>query len=289
MFSANFNKTRLAPTPSGFLHIGNVFSFALTAAIARGTGASVLLRIDDMDRDRVEPQYIDDIFETLSFLGIPWSEGPKNTDDFEANFSQRHRLDLYEKALKKLVTTGLVYACDCSRKQIAEQYGNVYPGTCKHKKIPLEKPNVAWRLNTDTAIAVRLNKTNFVPFPPEMRHFIVRKKDGYPAYQLTSVIDDLDCGIDLVVRGEDLLPSTLAQLFLAEVLGEPRFGDICFYHHRLLADSGDRKLSKSAGDTSIRYLREHGKTAKKVFEIIGNKIGFPLAKLEDFDVLLPNL
>jgi glutamyl/glutaminyl-tRNA synthetase len=283
MFSRTFNKTRFAPTPSGFLHIGNVFSFALTAALANKTGASILLRIDDMDRERIEPEYVNDIFETLSFLDIPWTEGPRNADDFEANFSQRHRSALYEQAMKKLVTTGLVYACDCSRKQIADEYNGVYPGTCKHKKIPLETPNVAWRLNTDTAIVVRINKTNFVPFPSEMQHFIVRKKDGFPAYQLTSIVDDLHYSIDLIVRGDDLLPSTLAQLFLAEVLGESRFGDIYFYHHQLLTDTDQRKLSKSADDTSIRYLREHGKTAREIYGLIGNQVNAKFKKWQDFE------
>ena len=285
MFSGTFNKTRLAPTPSGFLHIGNVFSFALTAAIAKKTGASILLRIDDMDRERIEPEYLADIFETLSFLNIPWTEGPKNADDFETNFSQRHRLAFYEKALKKLVTTGLIYACDCSRKQINEQYNGVYPGTCKHKNIPLNTPNVAWRLNTDTAIVVRLNKTNFVTFPAEMRHFIVRKKDGFPAYQLTSVVDDLHYNVDLVVRGQDLLPSTLAQLFLAEVLGETRFGDIYFYHHELLTDSDSRKLSKSAGATSIKYLRDSKMTAQEIYALVGKQVSLPLAQWEDVKIL----
>jgi glutamyl/glutaminyl-tRNA synthetase len=284
-----FHKTRLAPTPSGFLHIGNVFSFALTTALAEQMGAQILLRIDDMDRERVEQQYIDDIFETLDFLGIPWHEGPRDSVDFEANFSQRHRLDLYQIALEKLVKTGLVYACDCSRKQIAEQNNGIYRGTCKHKKIPLETENVAWRINTETARMVRLNKVNFVAFPAEMQHFVIRKKDGFPAYQLTSVIDDLHYGIDLVVRGQDLFQSTLAQLFLAQLLGETRFADIYFYHHQLLTDTDARKLSKSAGDTSIHYLRQHGKTAAEIYRLIGDNAGLTIDKWEDFAPLLPNL
>jgi len=285
MFPDACHRTRLAPTPSGFLHIGNAFSFALTAALAKKTGAQILLRIDDMDRDRIEQRYVDDVFETLHFLGIPWDLGPNDRADFEANFSQRHRLEAYNAALNKLVATGLVYACDCSRKPIAEQ-GGTYPGTCKHKNIPLEAPNVAWRLNTDMAKAVRINKTNFVAFPDEMRHFVVRKKDGFPAYQLTSVIDDLHYEIDLIVRGEDLFPSTLAQLFLAQMLGETRFADIHFYHHQLLGDSAGRKLSKSAGDTSIRYMRRQGKSAVDVYREIGLQLDLPIEKWEDIGSIL---
>lgn len=286
MLPDTFHKTRLAPTPSGYLHIGNVFSFALTAALAAKKGAKILLRIDDMDRGRVDPKYLDDIFETLRFLELPWSEGPKTAAEFEADFSQQHRLMLYDNALKRLVTTGLVYGCDCSRKQISEQNDGVYPGTCKNKKIPLDSPNIAWRLNTDTARMVRLNKVGFVPFPDEIRHFIVRKKDGFPAYQLTSVVDDLYYGIDLIVRGDDLFPSTLAQLFLAQVLGESGFADIYFYHHKLLTDANDRKLSKSAGDTSIQYLRQQGKTAVEIFTLIGEQVGLRLEKWEDLEKLL---
>jgi len=285
MHLSTFHKTRLAPTPSGFLHIGNVFSFALTAAFAKRTGAKILLRIDDMDRDRVLPEYVDDIFKTLEFLNIPFDEGPKNRDEFEAGFSQLHRLELYNVALEKLTKTGLVYACDCSRKQIAEHHHGIYPGTCKHKRIPLNTPEVAWRINTDMARMVRLNQTNFVPFPAEMQHFVIRKKDGFSAYQLTSVVDDLQYGIDLIVRGEDLFPSTLAQLFLAQVLGETRFADIYFYHHGLLTNTG-RKLSKSAGDTSIQFLRAQGKTAAEVFGIVGSQVGRKLEKWQDFEKLL---
>lgn len=286
---ATFHKTRLAPTPSGFLHVGNAYSFALTAALAQKTGASILLRIDDMDRDRVQPEYVTDVFDTLHFLDIPWHEGPKDAADFEAHFSQRHRLPLYEKALERLVATGLVYACDCSRKQINEQYGGVYPGTCKHKEIPLSTKDVSWRIDTDKAQPIRVKQLHdeqvFTALPADVQHFIVRKKDGFPAYQLTSLVDDLHFGIDLIVRGEDLFSSTLAQLFLADMLKEDKFLDVTFYHHGLLKD-GARKLSKSAGDTSIKYLLEEGKAANEIFALIGEKVGLQLTGLEDFQQLL---
>ena len=95
--------------------------------------------------------------------------------------------------------------------------------------------------------------------PVDMHNFVVKKKDGFPAYQLTSVIDDLFYGIDLVVRGEDLRPSTLVQHVLASAMGKNEFQDITFYHHRLLMETSGEKLSKSAGATSIKYLRESGK------------------------------
>lgn len=259
------------------MHIGNAYSFALTAALAQKTGASILLRIDDMDRDRVQPEYVIDIFETLRFLDIQWHEGPKDAADFEAHFSQRHRLPLYEKALERLVATGLVYACDCSRKQINEQHGGVYPGTCRHKEIPLSTKDVSWRIDTDKAPPIRVKQLHservFTELPADVQHFVIRKKDGFPAYQLTSLVDDLHFGIDLIVRGEDLFASTLAQLFLAAILQEDKFLDVTFYHHGLLTD-GARKLSKSAGDASMRVLRSQQMTALNVYAEIGARLGF---------------
>src|ERR1700723_1841788 len=95
----SFQKTRIGPTPSGYLHLGNVLSFALTAALARQTGAGILLRIDDLDRGRVSKDYVEDIFETLRFLGIPWDEGPRSLGEYEREYTQLRRMELYGEAL----------------------------------------------------------------------------------------------------------------------------------------------------------------------------------------------
>src|SRR5579863_4374209 len=227
-----FNRTRIAPTPSGFLHLGNVLSFALTAGLARRSGASILLRIDDLDRERVSREYVEDIFETLSFLGIPWDEGPRNFSEFEQSWSQAHRLGMYGEALDRLRESGKVFACDCSRSKILrENPDGVYPGSCREKGLSLDKEGCSWRVNTSGA-----------DLPVAMTDFVVQKKDGNPAYQLTSVIDDLHFGVDLVVRGEDLRASTTAQQWLAEELGQDAFRNIHFYHHRLLMASKGEKL-----------------------------------------------
>src|ERR1700722_17238392 len=97
-----FNRTRIAPTPSGYLHLGNVLSFALTAALARRTGAGILLRIDDLDRGRVSKDYVEDIFETLRFLEIPWDEGPRDFIDYQRVYTQLRRMQLYQEALQQL-------------------------------------------------------------------------------------------------------------------------------------------------------------------------------------------
>jgi len=259
----HFSKTRIAPTPSGYLHLGNALSFALTASLAKKYGAKILLRIDDLDRGRVNPQYVQDIFDTLNFLEIPWDEGPRNMQEYENAWSQLHRMDTYQNALQQLKESGAVYACTCSRTQI-------HTCTCRDKDISLDTENVSWRLRTNherELSITTLNEGIIKPkLPAEMKDFMVKKKDGYPAYQLTSLIDDLHFGIDLIVRGEDLWPSTVAQHYLAEALQQPGFQKITFHHHPLIMESGDKKLSKSAGATSIKYLRENGKTMADVYK-----------------------
>lgn len=269
----NYTKTRIAPTPSGLTHLGNAFSFVLTADLASKTGSDLFLRIDDLDRERADQEYVQDIFDTLNFLNIRWTEGPRDLMDYEQNFSQVHRLPLYENALQRLRDKKLLYACGCSRAQILKANTNgIYTGTCRHKNIPLHTENVCWRIDTDKAGAIRLKTLEgevTKSFPMEMFDFVVRKKDSFPAYQLSSLVDDLHFNIDLIVRGEDLWPSTLAQLFLAEVLDEKKFQQATFHHHPLLLDSQQQKLSKSEGATSINYLRQQGISASEVYKMIG--------------------
>ncbi len=272
-----FCKTRFAPTPSGYLHLGNIFSFALTAVLAERSGAGILLRIDDMDRERANPAYIHDIFDTLHFLGLPWTEGPQNAQELEERYSQAHRLYLYTQALDKLRHTGLVYACNCSRAQILKQSsGGAYPGTCRHKGLALDAADVAWRLNTESAesVSVKILDGTLLKaaLSADMQDPIIRKKDGFPAYQLSSIVDDVYFGIDLVVRGYDLWPSTLVQLYMASLLKEESFLNTTFYHHPLLLDVHQRKLSKSAGDTSVHFLRQQGFSAEEVYERLGKEL-----------------
>lgn len=261
-----FTRTRFAPTPSGYLHLGNVFSFALTAALATQSGARILLRIDDLDHTRVKRNYIEDVFKTLAFLKLPWDEGPRNCLDYQQRYSQIQRMDLYEDALLRLRQQGRLFACECSRSALfARHPEGVYTGTCSNKGISLDDPGYNWRINTSGAA-----------LPPGMQYFIVRKRDGFPAYQLASVVDDVHYGVDLIVRGDDLRESTQAQLYLAGLLGYDSFVSAGFYHHALLMDTAHEKLSKSAGATSIQYLRKQGQTAEDVFRKVGQ-----LARLQE--------
>lgn len=274
-----FKRTRIAPTPSGFLHLGNVLSFALTAVLARQTGAQILLRIDDMDRERAGREYVQDIFDTLHFMEIPWDEGPRNYTEFEKEFSQLHRLPLYEKALLQLQEQGRVFACTCSRTQILSiSPAGVYPGTCRDKGLLLDTKDACWRLQTDNReLGIKTVDQSIIRdiLPASLKDFIVRKKDGFPAYQLTSLIDDLYWSVDLVVRGEDLRPSTLAQQYLATVLNKPAFSEAYFFHHPLLAGKDGLKFSKSAGSTSIQFLRKEGKKPADIYAMIARMMSLP--------------
>lgn len=273
-----FTRTRIAPTPSGFLHIGNVLSFVITAALAEKYGAKILLRIDDLDQQRVNREYVEDIFNTLNFLEIPWHEGPRNYDEYQNEWSQLHRIDHYNQLLGQLKDSGDLFACTCSRSQIrALSSDESYQGTCLKKSLAFEAPDCSWRLKTDSQQVITIHQlagNNIIAsLPADVRHFVVRKKDGFPAYQLASVADDMQFGVDLVIRGRDLWSSTLAQLYLAGRLGADAFLKTTFHHHALVANPSGAKLSKSAGDTSIQALRKRGKKRKDIFNQIAGAVG----------------
>ena len=269
-------KTRIAPTPSGFLHLGNILSFAITAGLARDTGASILLRIDDLDRSRMRLEYVQDIFNTLDFLGIPWDTGPRDATDFLENWSQTNRLHIYNLGLQELSNSELVYACRCSRKDISSQMPGDGGCKCRDEKIPLESPGVTWRWFPEMGQPISYH--DFLmgpvtcPIAQEIQHFVVRKKDGMPSYQLASVMDDHHFGVDLIVRGADLHNSTLMQLHLSQSMQQSNFPRAHFLHHDLLRDSLGDKLSKSAGATSVHFLRQRGKSPAYIFELISSML-----------------
>lgn len=292
----HFNKTRIAPTPSGFLHLGNVLSFVITVAWARKTDASILLRIDDLDRERYQPRYVQDIFDTLDFLELTWDEGPRSLVDFERHYSQVHRLPLYQEALKALENNGPVYTCTCSRSTIHGVTTNsAYPGTCRNKYYPLDAAQANWRLYTGDSPPLKIRTlpqgTVTTTLPPSMEDFVVRKKDGLPAYQLTSIVDDLHFGVDLIVRGVDLWPCTVAQHYLASLLPDNAFHQAAFFHHALVKNADGVKLSKSAGDTSIQSLRKEYNNPAAIYGLLGRTLGLQEAahNWETLAAQLPDL
>ena len=258
--------SRIAPTPSGYLHMGNAYNFLLTSALTRQYGGSLRLRIDDLDAPRVRPEYVADIFETLQGLGIVPDAGPLDAADHALHFAQQLRVPGYETMLQQLTASGKVFACTCSRATISRANADdQYPGTCREKHLPLTTPGAAWRMRTDANECAYWQDgilgEQSISLYQHVRDFIIRRRDGLPAYHVASLCDDVVYGSSLIVRGEDLLYSTAAQLHLAEVLGLTSFSACRFYHHPLLRDTAGEKLSKSAGSYSLKAVRERGMTA----------------------------
>ncbi|HSA33952.1 MAG TPA: glutamate--tRNA ligase family protein [bacterium] len=259
---------RLAPTPSGYLHIGNAFSFIITWCLTRRLGGTLLLRIDDLDTDRKRPDFVADIFENLAWLGLDWQEGPRDIAGFDAAWSQDRRMPLYRAAIERLrAIPGALFACECSRGQLAHSGATGrYPGICRDKGLPLDTPGTKLRFRTpDSAFAGG--------FGPQAGDFIVWKKDDRPAYQLASVVDDEHFGVTHIVRGADLRDSTAMQLLLAGTLGYTCFPQARFLHHPLLVDREGRKFSKSDGSLSLRALREGGVTAAAIYRWVAGTLG----------------
>ena len=289
----NFKLTRIAPTPSGYLHLGNAYSFLVTKALAEKSGAKILLRIDDLDRERFRMEYLVDIFETLDFLEISYDLGPKGPEDFLVNWTQLNRLDLYREALEKLWAEGCLFSCTCSRKKISQMNSSgYYLGHCLDRNISKTKKEAAWRINTFEDELVKIQdihgKSKEEVLPEDVAFFIVRKKDEMPAYQLTSVIDDTHYGVDLIVRGRDLYNSSLAQVFLAKSLKDTAFEKVSFYHHPILKGPDGKKLAKSDGSTSIQFLRKSGKSLEEVYLLLGKmmQVEKPIRNFDEFKAAL---
>jgi glutamyl/glutaminyl-tRNA synthetase len=248
-------RSRLAPTPSGFLHKGNAFNFLLAAKVVGKTG-ELTLRIDDLDKARVKPEYIKDVFDTIKWLEIEYQVGPNSINEYD-KYSQLNKLPVYHQYINQLKEQGDLFACNCSRSMLMAY--PVYPGTCLHKNLPFTD-DAAWRLTTpDKSIAfyddfrkkeVKHNVLHIMPYP------VIKRKNGFPAYQLASLVDDVMMNINCIVRGEDLIPSTIIQLYMAQLLNFNSFVSASFYHHPLLMDNNGQKLSKSAGSYSIKKYRD---------------------------------
>lgn len=275
MVSDNCKLTRIAPTPSGFLHIGNALSFAITASIAKLEGADILLRIDDLDRERVRPEFLNDIFETLAQLGIGYSKGPVDPSDLGLNWSQKIRLDRYNSVIEQLAKTGALYSCGCSRKDLGDLSPNSPDHACRLRIEMLENEPLRVRMPEDCVIHFKdeVKGELQIDLNEAMPDFIVRRRDGLPSYQIASLFDDVYYCVNLIVRGEDLLASTAAQLFLAELLGLDEFGRSAFYHHKLITSKEGTKLSKSAGASSLKALRDLSVDTKMVFHELSAFIG----------------
>jgi glutamyl/glutaminyl-tRNA synthetase len=234
-------RTRIAPTPSGYLHLGNLFNFMLTWIRARQQGMHVLLRIDDADSQRKRSEYLEDIFKTLDWLGIDWNLGPTGIDDFEKNWSQRHRKSNYNALLDELLQTNQVFSCSCSRSTIDA----IKSCTCKENPSPNDVP-VAIKINTPLE-SFRFLDDKIGTVDCLLTPFVVCQKNGEASYQVSSLADDRFFQITHVFRGEDLIDSTARQLYVDNMLGGSEFQHIHFHHHKLVIGNNGKKLSKSAG------------------------------------------
>ena len=263
--------SRIAPTPSGYLHAGNAYNFILTYLLTRSLGGVLHLRIDDYDLGRYRREFVQNIFDVLEFLGLDYDKGATSVSDFERNFSFKTRAKRYENALEKL---GEIYICECTRATKDAYENGIYTKICKEKKLNFIKDKTAIRLSVDEND--ELGK--FVA--AQMGDFVIYKKDFTPAYNFASVIDDEDMGVNLVVRGEDLLPCTLAQRYLAKRLN---FGflNAKFIHHKLLLD-GAKKLSKSSKSPPI----DLSQNPQIYYKMLANDLGLNLNSTDKISNLL---
>ena len=256
-------KGRLAPSPSGRMHLGNAFSALLAWLSARAAGDSVVLRLEDLDPQRCRPEYCAGVEEDFRWLGLDWDEGGLAGGD---RYRQSRRGDYYAACLARLEEKGLLYPCFCSRGELHAASAPhrsdgvfIYPGTCRDLT-----PEERARRAKDRAPAVRIRVPrqelrfvdgNLGPFSQRLDRdcgdFILRRSDGAYAYQLAVVADDGDMGVTQVVRGADLLDSTPRQLWLGGLLG---FAPARYYHVPLLLAPDGRRLSKRDGDLDLAAL-----------------------------------
>lgn len=234
--------TRLAPTPSGFLHWGNLLNFALTHATARAAGGTLWLRIDDVDASRMRPEYVQDVFDTLGWLGLDWDLGPRDAGDFARKYSQQLRREEYRDRLRAIDT----YACECTRQQILARAGSTrYDGHCRSRGLR-HVPGV-------TALRARIGDQIDEHADP-----VLWTREDRPAYHWVSVLDDLRMGTTDLIRGEDLRESSAIQQRLAQEMGESAYASIRHRFHPLLMGPDGKKLSKSADAESLRSRRLAG-------------------------------
>ncbi len=252
--------------------------------LARASGGTTVLRMEDIDTPRVVQGSARRIVEDLAWLGLDWDESPARGGP-HAPYTQSERLPIYDDALAKLTTLGLVYPCDCSRAEIsrvasAPHAGEelIYPGTCR--EAPKDR-----ELKRSPALRLRVPARATVTFEDLARgrveqhvdlsvgDFVLRRGDGIYAYQLVVAVDDAAMGISHVVRGGDLLASTARQILLMRLLGVaerniPRYAHVPM----VVASDGDR-LAKRAGSATVRALRDRGVTAEEIRETLSEGLG----------------
>ncbi|MEO1583550.1 MAG: glutamate--tRNA ligase family protein [Planctomycetota bacterium] len=266
--------TRLAPSPTGALHLGNARTFLINWALARQRGWQVLLRIEDLDTPRVKPETIAQTRDTLAWLGIDWDrEVPLQSTDTVPS----------RNAMHALAAAGLVYPSDLTRSQLAEARSapnegdseSRFPAALRpeHRPAAFDRPEANWRFACpERSVDVADGFAGPVRVVPsdDVGDFVVWTKRGAPAYQLAVVIDDHRQGVTRVVRGDDLLPSTGRQMLLMEPLAIEPPG---YIHVPLVRGSDGRRLAKRHGDTRLDAYRRRGVPAGRIVALIAGWCG----------------
>lgn len=263
--------TRFAPAPTGYLHLGHVANAIHVWGLARALGGRVLLRIEDHDRGRCRAEYEAALLEDLEWLGLEpdvGTPGELRTGPSPCRQSDCGRI--YQEALARLGASATLFGCDCSRRDIAAEGGDrinqetPYPGRCRERGLgPGEGRGIRLRMDAGLERFTDARLGDQIQDPAaQCGDLLLRDRLGRWTYQFAVVVDDLRQGVDLVVRGEDLLSSTGRQLRLARLLG--RALPPVYLHHPLILRPDGAKLSKAAGDTGVRELRRAGTSAAAV-------------------------
>jgi glutamyl-tRNA synthetase len=260
---------RLAPSPTGYLHLGHARTFWTAQERARARAGTLILRNEDMDAARFKMEFVAAMLEDLRWFGFDWREGP-DVGGPQAPYNQRERMVFYRAALEKLRAGNFIYPCTCSRKDIqaaitAPHAGDdevIYPGTCRQNRqsaIGNRKSNWRFRVPDGEEISFADGNCGAQRFVAgrDFGDFVVWRGDDVPAYQLACVVDDAAMRITEVVRGADLLVSTARQLLLYRALGEPPPD---FFHCELMRDDTGMRLAKRHDSLSLRQLRAAGRT-----------------------------
>ena len=260
-------RTRFAPSPNGPLHLGHAFAVVVAHDLARERGGQFLLRIEDIDGARSRPEFVDEFFRDLEWLGLPW--------DGEVVY-QSHRLDRYIEAGEALKRMGLLYPCRCTRAEIAAAAtgsgpdGPIYPGTCRDRAVDPE--GAAWRLDVAraTALAGPLTWVDElagaqIAQPERFGDVVLLRKDLPASYHLAATLDDAADGITLVTRGADLFAASHVHRLLQALLELPV---PTWHHHALLVEPGGRKLAKRRGSPSLGDRRRAGEDGRALADAL---------------------
>lgn len=267
---------RFAPSPTGYIHLGNVWTAFLAWLQVRQQKGTLILRIEDIDEQRSKPEYTQALLEDLAWLGLDWDEGPGKGGPY-GPYIQQERYSLYEKALQELQAKHLLYPCYCSRARLQaigaphEGEHRLYDGHCygmpeEQRRQMDRKPS--WRVHVPH-VSVSFTDGSYGPFsdylPRVCGDFVVRRADGLYAYQLAVAVDDGSMGITHVLRGRDLLSSTAQQIWLMEVLG---YTPPSYTHVPMLIDASGNRLSKRQQGITVRSLRDCGVQADAILSAL---------------------